>query len=205
MPKAYSPQDKYFHLAKKRGFRARSAFKLEEILQRFPKILKNQANVIDLGAAPGSFLQVLGEQTKGGKICGVDLQKIEPFPRDYPSKLLLLEHDVFSEDLIPLIEEFFKGKKADLITSDLAPRTSGVSDIDQWKSIELNQRVLEVCDRFLYPGGNLIAKIFQGEDFQEFWIEEFKPKFKHTKVFKPSACRDRSFEVFMIGEGFIEK
>ncbi|MBI5415142.1 RlmE family RNA methyltransferase [Candidatus Peregrinibacteria bacterium] len=201
MPKAYSPQDHYFHLAKKRGFRARSAFKLEEILEKFPHLLPKKAKVIDLGSAPGSFLQVLLEKMrKHGKILGIDLQKIERFPGEI-AEIHLLQRDIFSDIVAAEIQKVFP-EKVDLITSDLAPNTMGVRDVDQWKSVELNQRVLELCKRFLKPGGNLITKIFVGEDFQEFWKGEFQRKFKKSRTFKPKACRDRSFETFLIGEGF---
>jgi 23S rRNA (uridine2552-2'-O)-methyltransferase len=91
-------------------------------------------------------------------------------------------------------------ERADLITSDLAPKTSGIRDIDQWKSIELNQRVLELCEIFLQIGGSLVAKIFVGEDFQEFFKEEFSPRFQKVQQIKPKASRDRSFESFLVGQ-----
>lgn len=203
MPKAYNPNDIYFRQAKARGLRARSAFKLEETLQKFPKLLCKKANVLDLGSCPGSFLQILGEKNNGGKICGVDLQPIDPFPRNFPADLHLIQGDVFEESTARQIIEFFGDKKADLITSDMAPKTSGVKSVDQWKSIELNQRVLEICDILLKPNGNLIAKIFKGEDFEEFWVEEFRDRFKIAKTFKPKSCRDRSVEMFLIGLGFL--
>lgn len=202
MPKAFSPQDHYFHQAKKMGYRARSAFKLIETLERYPKLLPKKANILDLGAAPGSFLQVLGEKNEGGRVCGVDLQAIEKFPKNYSCELRLIQGDIFETETADQIVEFFKDKKADLITSDLAPRTSGVKDVDQWKSIELNMRVLEVCDMLLKTNGNLVAKIFKGEDFEEFWTDEFRDCFTLAKTFKPHSCRDRSFEMFLIGIGW---
>lgn len=202
MPKAFSPQDHYFHLAKKHGYRARSAFKLIEVLEKFPKLLSSRANVLDLGAAPGSFLQVLGEKNAGGKVCGVDLQEIEKFPKSYPCELRLIQGDVFEESTAQKILDFFGDKKADLITSDLAPKTSGIKGVDQWKSIELNERVLEVCEMLLKKNGNLIAKIFKGEDFEEFWVQSFKNRFELAKTFKPDSCRDRSVEIFLVGIGW---
>ena len=202
MPKAYNPNDSYFRLAQQRGYRARSAFKLEEVLNRFKRILPPKAKVLDLGCAPGSFLQILGEKVKKGKICGVDLQKMKPLPKNYPSELKLIQGDVFKEDTEEKILEFFKDQKADLITSDMAPKTSGIKSVDQWKSIELNQRVLEICDKLLKKDGNLVAKIFRGEDFDEFWVEEFRDRFKEAKTFKPKSCRDRSVELFLVGIGW---
>lgn len=202
MSKPFSPQDHYFHLAKKMGYRARSAFKLIETLEKYPKLLPKKANVLDLGAAPGSFLQVLGEKNAGGNVCGVDLQIIEKFPKNYSCELKLIQGDVFEESTAKKILEFFGDKKADLITSDLAPRTSGIKGVDQWKSIELNERVIEVCDMLLKKNGNLIAKIFKGEDFEEFWVTHFRDRFEIAKTFKPNSCRDRSVEFFLVGIGW---
>lgn len=203
MPKAYNPNDTYFRQAQKMGYRARSAFKLKEILKKFPALLtKRKANILDAGACPGSFLQVLGEESRGGKICGVDLQKIKPLPKNYPAELCLIQGDMFEEETEKAILNFFGDKKADLITSDMAPKTSGIKSVDQWKSIELNQRVLEICESLLKYNGNLITKIFKGEDFEEFWVEEFRDRFEKTKTFKPKACRDRSVEIFLIGIGW---
>lgn len=203
MPKPYSPQDHYFHLAKKRGFRARSAFKLEEILTKFPNLFPQNATVLDLGAAPGSFLQVLEQLLqKQGNLMGVDLQKIDPLA----PKTQLVQGDVFGEEVEDLIQQWLHSEdgksQIDLITADLAPKTSGMRDVDQWKSVELNQQVLALAARFLRSGGNLITKIFVGEDFQEFWMEEFKPLFQKSRTYKPKACRDRSFETYLIGQGF---
>ncbi|MEI7511058.1 MAG: RlmE family RNA methyltransferase [Candidatus Peregrinibacteria bacterium] len=202
MPKAYSPQDKYFHLAKKLGYRARSAFKLEEILDKYPFLLPVHGNIVDLGSAPGSFLQILQERQKRGKLCGVDLKPIEPFSKTNPQYFQCFVGDVFADETLKEVLHFLGTERVDFITSDLAPNTSGVRDIDQWKSIELNERVLEVAEKILKPGGHLITKIFQGEDFQEFWVESFRSRFQTAKVFKPQACRDRSFEVFLIGMGW---
>jgi len=206
MPKAYNPNDVYFRKAKERGFRARSAFKLEEILQKFPRILSAPANVLDLGSFPGSFLQVLGDRNLGGSICGVDLSVVQPFPKSFPANLHLIQGDAFEESTAQEILDFFGDKKADLITSDMAPKTSGIKSVDQWKSIELNQRVLELCELLLRPKkGVLVSKIFKGEDFEEFWVDEFRDCFEKVKTFKPKSCRDRSVEVFLIGIGWIGK
>lgn len=206
MPKAYNPNDVYFRKAKERGFRARSAFKLEEIFQKFPRIISPPANILDLGSFPGSFLQVLGERNAGGSICGVDLSEVQPFPKNFPADIHLIQGDTFEKSTTDQILEFFGEKKADLITSDMAPKTSGIKSVDQWKSIELNQRVLELCELVLRPKkGVLVSKIFKGEDFEEFWVEEFRDCFEKVKTFKPKSCRERSVEVFLIGIGWIGK
>lgn len=189
MPKPYEIQDTYFLRAKKDGYRARSAYKLLEINDKY-KILKPGQSVLDLGAAPGSWLQVI-EQKVGnkGKIVGIDLQEIKPLG----DNVAIYQADIFSD----IMEDLFWDEKFDVITSDLAPKTSGVKDIDQWKSIELNQQVIELAQKHLKQNGTVILKVFIGADFQDF-VKELKTIFQEVHSFKPKACRDRSFETYLI-------
>ena len=192
MPKPYNPQDKYFKRAQQMGYRARSVFKLEEIQQKF-KILKPGMDVLDLGAAPGSWLQytnkIVGPQTT---LIGLDLtpiKKIKP-------NVILGQVDIFSQQAEDFIQRKHP-KKFPIILSDLAPKTSGVKEVDHYRSIELSQRVVELAQKFLAPQGSLVIKVFQGPDFDSF-LKELKNKFKQVKIFKPKASRDRSFEVYVI-------
>ncbi len=192
MSKGFNPQDRYFQRAKKQGYRARSVFKLEEIQRKF-KILKPGRDVLDLGAAPGSWLQyavkIVGPQAK---LVGLDLtliKKIKP-------NIILKQIDIFS----PQAEKFIRyvhPANFPVILSDLAPKTSGVKEVDHYRSIELSQRVVELAQKFLAPQGSLVIKVFQGPDFDDF-LKSLKNKFKLIKVFKPKASRDRSFEVYII-------
>lgn len=202
MPKAYNPNDVYFRKAQKEGLRARSAFKLDEIFKKFKKIVDKKSYVLDLGSAPGSFLQIIEKNIEQGKLCGVDLNSIKPFPKTFLEDFKFIKGDVFDLETINSILDFFGDKKADLITSDMAPKTSGIKSVDQWKSIELNQEVLNISKKLLKINGNLVSKIFKGEDFEEFWVNDFRDKFKIAKTFKPKACRDRSYEIFLIGIGW---
>lgn len=189
MPKPFKTQDEYFKKAKALGYRARSAFKLIEINTKF-KILKKDQSVLDLGSAPGSWLQVIEKEIgKKGKVTGIDLQEIKPLGEN----VSIYQADIFSD----LMDDLFYLEKFDVITSDLAPKTSGVKDIDQWKSVELNERVLEFAQKYLKPNGTLVLKIFIGADFQDF-IKTTKQIFKSVNTFKPKACRDRSFETYLI-------
>lgn len=189
MSKPYKIQDEYFNKAKREGYRARSAYKLIEINDKY-KIFKLGQSVLDLGSAPGSWLQVI-EKKVGikGKIVGIDLQEIKPLG----DNVAIYQADVFSD----IIEDLLIDEKFEIITSDLAPKTSGVKDIDQWKSIELNQQVVELAKKHLTPKGTVILKIFIGADFQNF-IKELKTIFHEVHSFKPKACRDRSFETYLI-------
>ena len=193
MPKKFTPNDPYFYKAKKMGFRARSAFKLLEILQKFPKLLPpKNGKFCDLGAAPGSFLQVL--KTKNPKILvGVDLQKIKKI-----DGAELFVGDIFSDEIL---KKLASRGQFDFLSSDLAPKTTGQKDLDQWHSVELCERVLAIFPRILKPGGNAVMKIFVGADFDDF-LKKMKKKFAVVKIFKPKACRDRSFETYLVARLF---
>jgi len=189
MPKPYNPQDHYFQKAKTAGYRARSAFKLLEIQEKF-NILRKGRKALDLGAAPGSWLQVLVSLVGEGNVVGVDLQEIKP----------VKGAEIIQAD----INDWQAEKLFDVITADLAPNTMGIADVDQWRSVELNQRVLEIAKTNLKHGGVLVSKIFVGADFQPF-LARFKQHFQKTRVFKPSACRDRSHESYLIGIGLSKR
>jgi 23S rRNA (uridine2552-2'-O)-methyltransferase len=146
----FEVKDFYYWEAKRNGFRARSAFKLLEIQEKF-KLIQPGMNVLDIGAAPGSFLQVIHSVIKDtGKIVGVDIQKIEPLGYE---NLSLFQHDVFeTETLLEKIRSVGIGK-FDLMTSDIAPATSGMpGGVDQYRSIELNLAIVNVADVYLKKG-----------------------------------------------------
>lgn len=213
MPKPYNPQDRYFKKAKEEGYKARSAFKLQEIQEKF-RVMRRGDAVLDLGAAPGSFLQytskVIGQK---GAALGLDLQEINVKLPNVETVVC----DIYDKDKVDgLIKTFFEAKSPahagsvsstggtltalrefDVILSDLAPRTSGVKDIDQWKSVELCMQVVEIAKKWLKPHGNLVMKIFQGADFDEFY-KDVRTRFQTVKIAKPQAVRDRSREVYLV-------
>jgi 23S rRNA (uridine2552-2'-O)-methyltransferase len=196
MPKAYTPNDKYFYKAKEAGFRARSVFKLEEIQSRF-KLVKKGDKILDLGAAPGSFLQSLsplvGEQ---GVVIGIDLQPIASLKLKNVLTFIGDIHKTAGWDqyLIKLhINKF------DVITADVAPKTTGIKDVDHYHSVELNEQVLAIAKQFLKPGGSLVTKIFTGEDFDQF-VKQMKEFFGKVNCYKPKATRDRSREIYIIAQ-----
>ncbi len=201
MPKPYQVQDVYFQKAKKEGYRARSVYKLKEIQNKF-HLIKKGDTVIDLGAAPGSFMQAILEWVGlEGKCVGIDLEVMEPLDQ---RNAILLQGDIFdTESLLPFFKEagFIP---ADVVTSDLAPRTSGIRDVDQARSAELTEQAFLLATQCLKPGGHFVGKIFEGEDFP-FLVKKMKRHFKTVKTFKPTACRDRSFETYIIGMVFAPK
>lgn len=195
MPKPYQVQDHYFQLAKERGYRARSAFKLLDIQEKFHLIHRGDV-VVDLGAAPGSFLQVIEELVGGaGTAVGFDLQEIEPFGKENVHAFV---QDIMDKDAILAKLEELGVKRADVVTSDLAPKTSGIRDLDQGRSAELTDQAFFLATRILKKGGNFVGKIFEGEEMK-LLIKRMKTRFKKVSVYKPPSSRDRSFETFVIG------
>ncbi len=191
---AYDRKDYYFHKAKSENYAARSAFKLEEMDQRF-KILKAGMQVLDLGAAPGSWSQYasrkLGSQ---GRILGIDLQEI---------KLDLPNATFIQADLRDLnLEEIFRQKgfppPFDLVMSDMAPRTTGIRLQDQMRSLELCELALEIALRNLKAKGTFIAKLFHSEDFDSF-RQKLRKAFAKVEVLRPKSTRKESKEVFLLG------
>jgi 23S rRNA (uridine2552-2'-O)-methyltransferase len=195
MPKPYKVQDKYFLRAKEKGYRARSAFKLLDVQQKF-KVLKKGQKVVDLGAAPGSFLQVISELVgPEGKMLGVDLQDIESLDA---ANVRTVKGDIMETDeMMRLFKETgFVG--VDVLTSDLAPKTSGIKDVDQGLSVELTDQAFYLATQILKPGGHFVGKVFEGADLP--WLlRRVKRKFKKVALFKPPSCRDRSFEKYIVG------
>jgi len=190
--KAFHPQDFYFKKAKAQGFRARSAFKLEELQQRF-RLLKPGQNVVDVGCAPGSFLQyaatIVGPR---GNLVGFDIKPVAHLGKP---NIATFVANVLEDDVVSLIRQKFE--MADVIVSDIAPNTSGIKDVDHGRSIDLNRAIVEVAKTVLRNGGNVLLKVFDGREFPAF-IKELGVTFESVKVVKPEASRDRSREVYVV-------
>lgn len=199
MPKPYQIQDPYFHRAKEEGYRARSAYKLKEIDLHFG-LMKKGFKVLDLGAAPGSFMQVILEKVgPEGLVVGVDLQAIDSFDRP---QAITMQGDIYEmEALIQVLRQQLHIESFDVVTSDLAPKTSGIRDLDQGLSAELTEQAFLIAKEVLKKGGSFVGKVFQGEDLAPL-VAKVKKSFSNVKVFKPKACRDRSFETYIVAMGF---
>ena len=195
MTKAWNIKDKYFQKAKAQGLRARSYFKLDEIDVRFNLITSNM-HVLDLGAAPGSFMQYTKKKVgERGFLLGVDLTPIKDLSSGRVKTLVgEITSDETKMEVLALHSERF-----DLLLSDLAPKTSGIKDLDHWKSIELSEEVLYWSKYFLKVGGTCLIKIFQGSEFDQF-LFRMKKKFQTVRIIKPNACRETSKEVYLLGE-----
>ena len=198
MTKPFIIQDPYFDKAKKLGFRARSAFKLIEIQEKY-NIIHSKMNVLDVWAAPGSFLQVIGKIVDTEhKVVGIDITKIDPNlgrPNIY-----LLQESIFEYEKVRTYLDSLQIWQFDLITSDIAPSTTGMTGVDQYRSVELNLAILDVAKVFLKKWGNLVLKVFVWEDVNDLMLP-LKENFIKVSRFKPKACRDRSFEEYFIAMG----
>lgn len=195
MPKPYTPNDKWSKKAMQEGYRARSVYKLQELDAKF-RLLKANMRVLDLGACPGSWLQYVSEKIapKGIGI-GLDLKPIEPIANN----IFTYEQDITDHEGVASILESKGISRVDLVISDLAPNTSGIADVDQWRSIELSQAVLATASVFLKPKGYCVMKVLRGADFDEF-LAEMKQSYLNTKVIQAKASRDRSREVYVVGQ-----
>lgn len=190
----YIPSDKWALRAREEGYVARSAYKLIDIDRRF-HIFKKGYLVLDLGCAPGSWIQVAAEKIGSkGFIVGIDL---EPLKIKKPQNLFFIKKDIYDQDLIFKIRKIVK-KKFDVVLSDLSPKTTGQKDIDQWKSHELALRVLDIIKTELKKGGKAVVKIFESPDTPEI-IKLCKEIFKHVSLIKPEASTKGSKEAYIIG------
>lgn len=194
MGKPYRPKDHYFQKAKQEGLRARSAFKVDEILKRFP-IVRKGATVLDLGAAPGGFLQILADSVgPSGRVVGVDIVAIRPFTQKHVTTAVL---DVLAEDFDAKLLELHDGLY-DAVISDMAPKTSGIKATDEARSLRLAGKAMEVAVSRGRPGSSFVAKLFMGGDFEEF-RGQVRTHYEDVKVVRPEATRGASMEVYLVG------
>jgi 23S rRNA (uridine2552-2'-O)-methyltransferase len=194
---SYDPHDRYFKKAKQEGYRSRAAYKLLELQQRYRLMGPGDA-VVDLGAAPGGWLQVAAKMVgPNGKVIGVDLQPIKPFNERH---IMVLKGDIFSTEIKQKIRELIGGP-ADSVISDLAPKLSGIRDADMARCLELNQTALNIAVNLLRPGGTLLIKSFISNDLHSF-TAELKRYFSTVQRTKPEATRHGSSEFYFYAKGF---
>ena len=197
---AYNRHDSFYKKAKQEGFRSRAAYKLLELQQRY-RLLKAGAAVVDLGAAPGGWLQVIAKIVgPKGKIVGIDLQTIQSF---HERNIILLQGDMTSSEIQKKIKELLAGP-ADCVLSDLAPKLSGIRDADTARCLELNQIALRTAAELLRPGGSLLIKSFISDELHGF-TAEIKKYFADVQRTKPEATRQGSSEFYFVAKGFAPK
>lgn len=183
----YDRHDAYYRQAKKEGFAARSIYKLEEIDDEL-HLLRPNDRVLDLGTAPGSWMQYVDGRLKGGSAVGIDLL---PVKVAFSSRVQVIQGDAFEEKLEDL-------GPFDLVLSDMAPNTTGIRSVDQARSLALCERALEVAERSLRKGGKLCVKILEGGEMKQF-IERCRTLFETVKVKRPKSTRVGSTETYIVG------
>ena len=183
-------RDIYVRQSKVDGYRARSAYKLIEIDEKF-KIFKGGLSVIDIGAAPGSWSQYALKASKNGKLISVDLKKMEPI-----GKSVQIKGDFTEEKTQEEIKNHINGK-VDVVMSDMAVDTTGIKNIDSIQTGELCKEAMFFAKDLMKENGYFISKIFMGGTFNEI-VAEGKKYFKEVKVFKPKSSRKDSKESFII-------
>ena len=183
-------RDTYVRQSKVDGYRARSAYKLKEIDEKF-KIFKGGMSVVDIGAAPGSWSQYVAKVVKSGKIISIDLKEMENI-----ENTLQIQGDFTLVDTQNQIKEYLK-KKPDVVMSDMAINTTGIKNIDSNQTGELCKEAMVFSKDVISEKGFFISKIFMGSTFNEI-VALGKKLFKEVKVFKPKSSRKDSKESFII-------
>ena len=183
-------RDIYVRQSQVDGYRARSAYKLIEIDEKF-KILKNGISVIDLGASPGSWSQYIARTVKSGRLVSIDIKGMEEI-----ENTIQIKGDVTDLDSHEKIKGLFKSK-VDVVVSDMAVNTTGIKDIDAIYTGELAMEAMNFSKEMLVKEGRFVSKIFLGSSFNEI-VALGKKLFKEVKVFKPKSSRKESKESFII-------
>ncbi|SEJ23534.1 RlmE family RNA methyltransferase [Achromobacter sp. NFACC18-2] len=189
--------DPYVKLAQQKGYRARAAFKLIEILDT-EKLMRRGDLVVDLGSAPGSWSQVARERLAGpggivdGRIIALDILPMEPV-----AGVEFIQGDFREEEVLKQLEDMVGSRAVDLVISDMAPNLSGVGIADSARIQHVCELAMEFSCAHLKPNGALIVKAFHGTGFSQI-VESFKKRFKRVVERKPKASRDKSSETFLV-------
>lgn len=187
-------RDYYYKKAKEEKYRSRAAYKLLQTVQKY-HFIKDGDVVVDLGAAPGGWVQaarkIVGSK---GFVLGVDLKSIEPFTEH---NVRTIQGDISEQETLQRILEFVPGQ-ADAVISDASPNISGVWEVDHARQIDLAQHALDISLETLRPCGSFFVKVFQGDMLDDF-TKKVKNHFQDVKVIKPQASRGKSSEMFILG------
>jgi 23S rRNA (uridine2552-2'-O)-methyltransferase len=184
--------DEFVVRAQQEGYRSRAAYKLLEINDK-DKLLKRGMTVVDLGAAPGGWSQIVADIVGSeGMVVALDILQMDPLPGVEVLLGDFQEEEVFNHLLATL-----DGRPVDVVLSDMAPNMSGMRSIDQPKAVYLCELTLDLARNVLKPGGNMLLKLFQGEGSDAF-IKECRKNFRKIVIRKPAASRARSREVYVL-------
>ncbi|WP_122088120.1 23S rRNA (uridine(2552)-2'-O)-methyltransferase [Halalkalicoccus subterraneus] len=189
-----SGKDEYYNKAKQQGYRSRSAYKLEQ-LDEMENVLSHGDRVVDLGAAPGGWLQIAKERVGTGKVIGVDLQRISSL-----EGVETIKGDMTDEDTRKEITE--RIGEADAVLSDMAPNMSGEYSLDQARSVHLARQAFDTACELLTPGGDFVVKVFEGRDVDALRTD-MEAEFEYVRTTSPKASRKESSEIYLIAKGFL--
>ncbi|MBU2617953.1 MAG: RlmE family RNA methyltransferase [Euryarchaeota archaeon] len=188
-------EDCFYRKAKKEGYRSRASYKLQQINAKY-NVIRPGDTVVDLGAAPGGWLQV-AKELSGGFVLGVDLQAIAPI-----EGVETLLGDITDPSTLQKIQGMIeKSEGADVVICDASPNLSGNWSLDHARSIDLCNSALNIATKMLKPGGNFVVKVFQGDMFSDF-LAVVKKHFSFAKAYGPQASRKESAEIYIVGKGF---
>ena len=198
--------DPYVKMAQKEGYRARAAYKLKEIDEEL-KLISPGQTVVDLGAAPGAWIQYLRRRfapkavgTGGAAVGELDgtLIALDILPMDPIEGVQFIQGDFREDAVLQELERVLAGRPLDLVVSDMAPNLSGIESSDSARIAHLVELAVEFSCRHLRPEGALVCKAFHGSGYSQL-VELFKDHFRIVKKIKPKASRDRSAETFLVG------
>lgn len=189
-------EDPYVQQAQREGYRSRACYKLLEIQEK-DRVIRPGMTVLDLGSAPGGWSQVaVALVGHSGRVIASDI-----LPMDSLAGVEFIEGDFTADEVFGQILDTIGASRVDLVLSDIAPNMSGVNAVDQPRSIYLVELALDMARRVLAPGGTFVAKVFQGEGFDELF-RAARESFDKVLTRKPRASRPRSREVYLVARGF---
>ncbi len=193
-------RDHYRKRAKEEGYRSRAAFKLIQINQKY-RLINPRDRVIDIGSAPGGWLEVASEQVgPDGLVIGVDLVQVKPVGKN----VKILTGDISSADFPDKLHYALGKGNADCVLADLSPKISGIWEMDHFRQIELCHKVLDLLPSILVRGGSSVMKAFQGAEL-DLLVKRLKKSFPRVEVSKPNASRSESSEVYLVSMDFSGK
>jgi 23S rRNA (uridine2552-2'-O)-methyltransferase len=192
-------KDQYYRLARIRGYRSRSAYKLQQTTRTY-ELIKEGQRVLDLGAQPGGWLQVAREAVgPEGVVLGIDIKEIKPLD----TNVKLLKLDVYSDDIVDQVIAKLGGP-ADVVLSDLAPSIIGAWDVDHARQVDLARKALAIAESVLNQGGNVLIKLFHGPELRKVQ-DDASLLFEKSRLLKPKASRPESSEIYFLGLRFKAK
>lgn len=182
-------KDYYTKKSREEGYYARSVYKLKQLNKKY-ELIKKGDKVLDLGCSPGGWVQasleIVGLE---GKVIGIDLEKTKVKAENFK----FIQGDIYNEEILEEVG------KVDVVLSDMAPKTSGIREVDQERSYDLARQALKIAKKKLKGGGNFVCKIFQGKNYPGF-INQVRKEFSFVKTAKPEASKSRSKEMYIVGK-----